>query len=128
MSGPTNPNLHEMIEKDVAGCDVFFNLDDFGEWHDIDGRRMVCVIDDSGAAPFAATSMGGRTIGRTPLDASRSMGVLSTVRTVIYVRLSDYGPRPAIGRTILLDKRRMKVEALSEDAGVLALTCEEVRV
>ena len=125
MSGRSTPNLKDMIAHDVeSGC-VFFNPDDFGEPHDIDGKTMMCVVERVGAAAFS-DGVGGKTANRSPNDVSRALSRTYTREVRIFVRVSDWGARPAIGFGFVLDRiYQVRLIAVDISGGVYLLTGKE---
>lgn len=119
------PNLKEMIAHDIESGAVFFNPDDFGELHRINGREILCCVIENTGSPFEST-VSGRTVGRSVLDIERSGRKTYTNGVTIVVRCADYGDRPAIGAVLLLDDRRpLLIQEIAEDHGVFKITGTE---
>ena len=125
MSGRGNPSLKEMIARDIGSRAVFFNPKDFREWHDIDGRRMACIVEKTSSAPFS-DGVTGRTANRGPNDVGRTISRTYSRETTIIVRASDYGPKPAVGYRMVLDGIfEIKLFSIQDDHGVYVLTGKE---
>ena len=50
-------SFKDIVREDIQA--VFFNLDEFAEEHTIDGRKMVCIIDQDANVASAVQSVMG---------------------------------------------------------------------
>jgi hypothetical protein len=99
--------LRDQIAADIDS--VFLNLDEFGEEHVIDGRTVVCVIDDDSRGQM----------GSGDLD-----GVFVATRRV-FVRESDLAREPVVGRRMVMDSKPYLVLSISCEMGMLGVTVTE---
>lgn len=94
---------------------VFANGDEFWDYHIINGTKMLCMIDNN------------ELVDRERKYKYRSSLYADGVylkELLIYVHADDFGPLPAIGRSLTLDKKSYIVaEAINED-GIYSLTLE----
>lgn len=95
--------FQDMVRQDMG---VFFNPDEFGEEHSIDGKTVVCVVDDQtyrdrkGGAEFAISQ--------------------STV--FLFAQNEDLPPRREPGEELRLDGVPYTVETWDEDMGVSSVS------
>jgi len=107
--------IKDMFCEDV--CDVFLNLDEFAEWHDIGpragmARRVRCVIDKNETSDIASVVV-----------ARFSEGVAEgSIR--VYLRQGDI-PRPAIGEILRIDGSLHIVQRTSLEMGMLVIELSE---
>lgn len=57
---------------------------------------------------------------------------LYTAHTILYIRVEDYGPKPKIGKQLVLDKgtksqRTYTINLCQEESGVYRMTMERTR-
>lgn len=106
--------FHEQLKRDVDA--VWFNPDEFGEPHTVDGRRMRAIIDSQAIQQR---------------DQRRSEQYVQGVYTdsvVLFVPVAEFGAKPRIGVTLLLDNRRSyRVENVRTEDGIYAIELEAVR-
>lgn len=83
--------FREQLAEDIRA--VFLNPDEFGEIHFIDGREIVCVVNDGLNAMKGASADG--------FDNSGMIGIDAQVRTLY---LADcLSPRPVPGQALTID-------------------------
>lgn len=79
-------SLKDEIFSDIDN--VFFNLEDFGETHIIDGKKVICVFDDDALKIRS---------GSNELSVSESS-------LLLFAKVSDL-PRKVVGDDLLIDGR-----------------------
>lgn len=94
---------------------VFFDVDEFAEVHTINGVEMPCVIDNY--------EMLDRERKFAPYKGEYFDG-LSTKQVLFFVRASDFGALPSIGRRITVDKKNYIVTDAVDEGGAYSLTLE----
>lgn len=94
----------DAIAKDVT--DVFLNVDEFADVHEINGERVACVIDTS--------------VVKEAADGLE--GVFINAKT-IYVRVGDIAT-PVEGATLYVDGSMHLVRSVSVEDGMLVIVCE----
>lgn len=101
--------LKEIMKEDLD--DVFFDLDEFAEIHDVNGKEMSVMID-------------GNELGeRKKSDrAGKHYDGLYTSMILMYVKAEEYGARPKVGSLIHLDGKAYKVIEAVEEGGVYSIT------
>lgn len=101
----------DIIKDDIQK--VFFNADEFSETHTIDGREMRAIIDSM------------ELLEREKSKSSQYTDGLYLDQNLIYIPVEDYGPRPRIGKSLLLDgKKQYIITDIQEENGVYSFTLE----
>lgn len=95
----------DAVAKDVGS--VFLNQDEFADWHDIGGERVKCLIDTDVTGEAKAELEG------VFINALR-----------IYVASCDLVRRPIEGEHLSVDGSLHFVRRVSDEMGVLVITCE----
>lgn len=93
------------VQNDIKA--VFLNLEEFGEWHTLNGVKVQCVID--------------RNLTQDYSD-SHILGVFVNILT-IYVDSSDM-PTPVEGEILSVDGSLHLVKSVSEEGGMLVIVAE----
>lgn len=94
-----------MSFKDEVAADldeVFFNLEEFGELHKVEGKEITCILDTD----------------RGKLKGDGGEYALSEADFVLYAKTADLPPRKAAGSVLNLDGRELTVGAWDEQNGV----------
>lgn len=94
--------------------DLFVNQDEFADMHLIDGKEMPVMIDNN------------EQVEREKRMTQHMDGIYKK-QMLIYVKKSDYGVLPAIGKILNLDGRVYKImDAIDED-GIFSISLEANR-
>jgi len=101
----TMENFKDRVAADMS---VFLNLDEFAEYHDIDGETVKIVLDSD-------------LINRRPHLYAE--GTYQN-RVIFFARESDLGYRPVEGQVMSLDGQQYLVVQVGEDMGLLSVTLE----
>ena len=104
------PSFKDCIAADVSN--VFLNTGEFAETHNVNGKKMAVQVDENELLERDKAKAGGHTDG------------LYKSRRLIYVAQKDFGPRPAIGAMLTLDRRVYRVEDCTAEDGMLAIKLE----
>ena len=80
----------------------------------VDGTPMICMIDDM------------EHIEREKHMKSKMDGIFKR-QILLYVKASEFGPLPAQGRLLKLDKRSYTVVDTTDEGGVYTITLEANR-
>ncbi len=107
----------EAIHEDIKG--VFLNFDEFGEYHSLNGQKVLVIIDENELTDrekkYKSASTGG-------VD-----GELHNKQLLFYVAAEDFGPLPAPGRILDFDKKHYLItDAVNED-GIYSINLEAIR-
>lgn len=99
------------VRNDIKA--TFLNSLEFSDWHDIDGTRVLCMLDADIVQERNA---------RTQADYAE--GVFED-EIVLYVALLDLPRRPVIGEIMYVDERRYFVRYVAENMGIIEVTLTE---
>jgi hypothetical protein len=99
--------FRDQIEADVSA--VFLNPDEFAGMHTIDGKSVVCVLDEDSDGEFAG-------------DVSE--GVYIT-RKRLLARDGDLAKTPVQGRRLVIDGRPYLCLDVDHEDGMLVVTVTE---
>lgn len=108
------PGFKEILFQDTKR--TFLNPEEFGEWHTVDGRRMVVSIDGMEVIERA----------KKQTEHGRIDGVFKQ-QIVLYAARSDFGSLPAIGRSLKMDKSIFRVVDAIDESGIYSITLEAVK-
>lgn len=103
----------DQIAKDIT--DVFMNLDEFSEIHIINGVEMPCQIDSNEMIYREK---------RYQYKRSLYADGVYLKELLIYVKASDFGPLPAVGRVLTFDKKTYVVSDAIDEDGIYSLCLE----
>ena len=126
--GPEADEWQRPTFKDCAAADIdlaFFNMDEHADEHGIDDKGIFLVIfEDDDLRRKSSHWEGG---AKQNFDTG-----LYTAHSILYIRVSDYGPKPKIGKQLVLDKgtenqRTFTILQCREESGVYRMTLERVR-
>ena len=115
--------FQDQLLKDVGN--TFFNVDEFAEWHTLDGKRMRCVIDDD---TFGKRDNAMETLSRLAMTDAIEAPIYKKTFS-IYVPVADFGEPYAVGAELLVDDVHMTtVLAFEKEGDVYHIICKEVRM
>lgn len=106
------PPFKRLVASDIF--DVFLNLEEFGETHNVNGKDMTVIFDDI------------ENINREKRMKSHMDG-LYVRQYFMYCAVSDFGPMPAQGSVVTVDRRKYGVVDAAEEMGILSITLEANR-
>ena len=113
--------------KDCAAADIdltFFEQDEHADLHTVDGKEALVIVDDQRLKEHNSHWEAG---AKQNFDTG-----LYTASTVLYIRVKDYGPKPKIGKHLVMDKgtsqqRTYSILNCEEEAGIYRITMERTR-
>lgn len=91
--------------KDLVASDidsVFLNLDDFGEEHDVDGKSIICVIDEYGMLEQQGGAVAA--VGQSTMN--------------LYAKSEDLPDRKGYGAELMVDGIPYTVNTWYENMGM----------
>lgn len=103
----------EQIARDNAT--VFLNLDEFADTHIINGTEMPCLIDNNEMIDREK---------RYQYKRSLYADGVYLKELLIYVRAEDFGPLPAVGRVLFVDKKSYVISDAIDEDGIYSLSLE----
>lgn len=105
------PSFKSIVSHDTAS--VFLNADEFAEMHVMNGTPMPCLLDSN---ELLDRKQGGGGL-------ERKDGIF-TADLLVYVKASDYGPRPKPKTVVRIDQKNYVVADCADEAGIYAITLE----
>lgn len=126
-SPPLPAEEEALTFEDFAAMDVdetFFDQNEHAEWHTVDGKKVLVIYEDHGLKERSSHWEAG---AKQNFDTG-----LYTARTVLYIKVKDYGPKPKIGKQLVMDKgtetqRTYSILSCEDEAGVYRMTMERTR-
>lgn len=103
----------EQIAQDIDN--VFINVDEFSDIHNVNGTEMRCQVDTNELVDRER---------RYKFNHSLYGDGVYLKETLIYVKGSDLGKLPAIGRTFSLDGKMYIVSDAIDEDGVYSISLE----
>lgn len=101
-------NFKEDLKKDL---NVFFNIKEFAQEHEIDGKTVIIVVNDDVLKGFNTTSQYN----------DYTEGVFLASKT-IYVKKEDFNKKPIKGQRLRLDNKYYYVELVKELGEIYEIT------
>lgn len=99
--------------KEIAYNDirnVFINPEEFGELHELNGKRMMVIVDTNEVEAR----------GKKQFEHSRIDGVYEN-NMLIYVSRKDFGRQPGHGIGITFDGKTYRVNDCRDEGGVYSI-------
>lgn len=108
--------------KDCAAADVgvtFFNEREHAEWHTVDGKKALVIVEEEDLREHSAHWEAG---AKQNFDTG-----LYTAYAILYIRAEEYGPKPKVGKPLVLDtgtdhQRTYEIRKCSDERGVYRMT------
>ncbi len=99
--------------KDMVASDrdIFLNIDEFGEFHKVEGVRIKAVIDDYA---LIESKSGAR------------LGIAASA-LILYAKSGDLPEERAAGESLSIDGKEYTVESWAEDMGITSVTLSQQR-
>lgn len=113
--------------KDCARLEVekvFFNGDEHAETHLIDGKETLVILEEADLREHSSHWEAG---AKQNFDTG-----LYTAHSILYIQVSDYGPKPKVGKHLVMDagtdhQRTYEIVKCSEEDGVYRMTLKRTR-
>lgn len=113
--------------KDFAAEDIFaafFNGNEHADMHLVDGKECLVILEESTLKEHSSHWEAG---AKQNFDTG-----LYNAYTVLYIRAEDYGPKPKVGKPLILDagtdhKRSYQIKSCEDESGVFRMIMERVR-
>ena len=114
--------------KDCVAADIdaaFFEENEHADRHTVDGKDVLIVLEDDDLREHSAHWEAG---AKQNFDTG-----LYTAHTILYIRVEDYGPKPKIGKQLVLDKgtksqRTYTINLCQEESGLRPLVFGQSRL
>lgn len=125
--GPEGKPITPPTFKDCVAADIdltFFEQDEHAEWRTVDGKKVLVILEDVALKERQAHWEAG---AKQNFDTG-----LYTSTSTLFIRVADYGPKPKIGKPLVMDKgtdvqRTYSIINCEEEAGVYKITMERTR-
>jgi len=119
---PTPLTFKEAALSDVD--EIFFDITEHAEMHLVDGKEMPVIIDEERLQDHSAHWEAG---AKQNFDTG-----LYNAYTILYVKVSDYGSRPKVGKLLVLDegtdyKRTYTIQKCNGEDGVYRMIMTRTR-
>ena len=113
--------------KDCVAADIdaaFFEENEHADRHTVDGKDVLIVLEDDDLREHSAHWEAG---AKQNFDTG-----LYTAHTILYIRVEDYGPKPKVGKPLVMDagtdhKRTFDIMKCEEECGVFRMTLQRTR-
>lgn len=119
--GRETSTFKTQVEADVKG--IFLNGEEFADAYTVDGKETLCVLDESDAREHSAHWEAG-------VKQNFDTG-LYQIHAVLYISVADYGPKPKVGKELVLAKdtwkRTYRIKQCEEESGFYRMTLERTR-
>jgi len=119
----TRPTFKDCVAADIDLA--FFNGDEHAELHNVDDKKDVLVVLEEDILK--------RHSAHWEAGAKQNFDTgLYTAHTILFIRVADYGPKPKVGKELVLDagtdhKRKFVIRLCEEESGVYRMTMERTR-
>ena len=106
-------SFKELVEQDNRT--VFMNLDEFADTHVINGKEIPCIIDKNVIIEREK---------RYQYKRSLYADGVYLKEVLLYVKAEDFGPLPAVGRALTLDKKSYIISDAIDEGGIYSISLE----
>ena len=116
------PTFRDCVASDIDS--TFFNQLEHAQWRTVDGKEALVVLEDASLTERKAHWEAGV---KQNFDTGLYMA-----GTILYIRSADYGPKPKVGKQLVMDRgterqRTYSILSCEEEAGVYRITMERTR-
>lgn len=109
-------SFKDQIRRDLDA--VFFNLDEFGELHRVEGENILVVMDEFQLSKLPSSSTAGS------FKQGRLLGLIEG-DVVLYGREEDLPANLEPGRLLNIDGREMLVVSSGKDLGLVEIALRQ---
>lgn len=112
----------DWAKQDIG--DVFFNADEHAKRRSVDGKECLIILEEDALGLHNAHWEAG---AKQNFDTG-----LYDANTILYIQAADYGPKPKVGKMLVLGlgegkSRTYEIRHCGEEAGVYKMTLQRVR-
>lgn len=116
------PTFKNCADADIARA--FFNSDEHADLRRVDGKEALVIFEETTLKEHSAHWEAG---AKQNFDTG-----LYKAYSVLYIKADDYGPKPKIGKQLVLSvdeshTRTYEIKNCEEEAGVYRMILERVR-
>lgn len=105
--------LYDLIKSDIKT--VFFNSDDFAKEHELNGTKVMCIVDNDAL---------NRRTSQIALDEQSGIG---KSEISIFISTASYTKKLTVGGTAIFDSKQYVVNNMYENDGVTEMILEQNR-
>lgn len=113
--------------QDCAAADIdlaFFNGSEHAELRTVDGKECLTVLEESTLKEHSSHWEAG---AKQNFDTG-----LYAAYTILYIKAEDYGPKPKVGKQLVLSigkgkTRTYEIKSCEDEAGVFRMVLNRVR-
>ncbi len=102
-------SFKDVLQKDIK--QVFLNFEEFGEMHTIFGQETLIIIDEN-------------ELTEREKRIRRNEGELHRKQLLFYVAAEDFGPLPAPGNILKLDRKQYVITEAENEDGIYSISLE----
>ena len=106
----------ETIAQDIKS--VFLNFEEFGEIHNIEGKRKLVIIDEN--------ELTEREKKTKSTGADSIKGELHIKQLLFYIAASDFGALPSPGNILTFDQVQYVITDAGNEDGIYAISLEAI--
>lgn len=122
-----SPEWRTPTFKDCVAADIglaFFNGNEHAQWHTVDGKEALVILEETTLKPHSAHWEAG---AKQNFDTG-----LYTAHTLLYVQVEDYGPKPKVGKQLIMDlgtdhQRTYTIKSCETEDGLYRIKMERTR-
>lgn len=122
-----NTERRPLTFKEAATADiknVFFCGDEHAELRTVDGKEALVILEENTVKERSSHWEAG---AKQNFDTG-----LYSARSILYIATDDYGPKPKVGKQLVLGigdgkTRTYEIKNCEEEAGVFRITMERTR-
>ena len=109
-------SLKDDVKSDLVKRAAWFNDLEFADYHDIEGRKTLCVFDRYESALAALDS------GRSVSKGAVVMAGIQSDLYLLFIRADEYRGSPRVGQDINVDGRKFYIQGSILYEGVYEIT------
>ena len=113
---PRRKSLKDDVKSDLVKRAAWFNDLEFADYHDIEGRKTLCVFDRYESALAALDS------GRSVSKGAVVMAGIQSDLYLLFIRADEYRGSPRVGQDISVDGRKFYIQGSILYEGVYEIT------
>lgn len=113
-----SPSLKKDAKRDLKKGAVWFSDDEHARYRDVNGARILCILDRYDIAAVAG--------GPVKADMTRRQEGIQADILLLFIRADEYGGTPRYGQEIKIDGVRYTIVSSVDFDGVLEITIRGV--
>ena len=122
MTDKKSKTFKEAAQEDIFG--TFLNETEHADRHTVDGKECLVILEEDMLKEHAAHWEAG---AKQNFDTG-----LYTARSILYVSVADYGPKPKVGKLLVLDRgtklqRTYTIRSCEDEGGIYRIIMERTR-